>query len=71
MALPQYIVDQYGSTREYKQTKRRQIRALEKALKDLRGGCAYLPNEGYRLFDQISFNVKDLRDITSLKNWGR
>lgn len=68
--IPAYIVEKYGSARRFKETKRRQLIALEKALDALRIGCAFLPTRATRV-DAIAAEVESLRQELSVKEWGR
>lgn len=70
MKISDFIADLYGSRRAFRAEKRRQVREVERALGNLRNGCAYLPN-GTVEVDQITAAVKVLRQITSVKEWGR
>jgi hypothetical protein len=59
---PQHVIDQYGSTRAFKQAKRRNAKALQRAAHNMRIGCAFLPNymRITRVIDEIDSIVKEL-----------
>ena len=50
---PQYVLDNMhlNNKEEYKQLKRKEIRAVLAAINDLSAGCLYLPR---KLYDEIS-----------------
>ena len=69
--IPDFVADQYaGRRRGFKQTKRKNLRALRRALNDLRMVCAYFP-EGATRVDVIDQQIKALEWELSLKSWGR
>lgn len=59
-----------ATRRLWKALKRRQLRTLDRALDDLRMGCAYFPGGAQRV-EAISDQVKALRAELSAKEWGR
>jgi len=58
------------SSREYKVLKRKQIRAVEKAVNDLRTGSVCLPDYPNSI-TSLSHDVSVLKESMSVKNWGR
>lgn len=69
--FPEHMLRYYGSRRGFKQTKRKQLRAVDKALDDFRTGCAYLPVREYRTTMRLLSDVEDLKCKLSVKKWGR
>ena len=70
--VPRHIAEQYdGGARGFRTAKRRQLRALVKALEELRLGCAYFPDNGIRAVEAIAKQAKDLRRSLSIESWGR
>ena len=71
MRFPRHMLNQYGSKRNFKQMKRNQVRELRRAYSSLQSGCAYLPDEAYRLAIKISSDINRLQALVSVKKWGR
>jgi len=59
----------YGTKHEFRKIKRKQVRAAEKALRELRLGCAYCPamNTIVSASKLIRVAMKQL----SVKEWGK
>lgn len=71
MGFPRGMCKKYGSHRNFKQLKRKQLRAVVKALDDLRFGCAYLERPAYRTVIRLDNEASDLKEQLSVKTWGR
>jgi hypothetical protein len=70
--IPIYVAQQYeGGARGFKMTKRLQLKALDKAYGELRIGCVFFPDEGYKEMDVIEKALDALLAKLSEKNWGR
>lgn len=61
----------YRTTREYKQTKRAQIEDLERAVRNLWRSGAWLPDKALRTLSVVREHVNDMKEATSLAEWGR
>lgn len=69
-AAPEWLLKQNRITqRQWKSRKRRDLRALEKALENYRLGCAYTP--GHAAIDGLDAVIKIMRQTHSVKAWGR
>jgi hypothetical protein len=70
--IPDYVLRnaKVATRRLWKALKRRQLRALDKAVDDLRMGCAYFPDGAQRV-ETISKEVAALRRELSAMEWGR
>lgn len=68
--IPKSVAQLYGSARAFRQTKRRALRQLIKALDELRLGCAHYPN-GARAVEAINYEATLLQQELSVENWGR
>lgn len=69
-AAPDWLLKREGITqRQWRARKRRDLRALEKALDNYRMGCAYTP--GHVAIDQLSTTIKIMRQTHSVKAWGQ
>jgi hypothetical protein len=67
--LPRYIMEEYGTARGFRQSKRREAHRVRRVLKHLYSGCAFTPaasdiRQVGILLDRI---VKNL----SQANWGK
>lgn len=71
MRFPRSMCEKYGSHRNFKQLKRKQLRAVIKAMDDLRFGCAYLKRPAYRTVIRLDHEANDLKQQLSVKVWGR
>jgi hypothetical protein len=60
----------YSTLRGFKATKRRDAAAVERALNELRTGCAYVPNIPDEI-DAVMKTVRAWRIALSVKEWGR
>lgn len=69
--VPRWILKREGlTTRQWKSTKRWELKAVKTALMKYRSGCAYCP--GYdEEFEQIDKALDSLIDKHSVKKWGR
>lgn len=69
MKLPAYMLKKYGTARNYKKEKRRQLREVKRALNSFRFGMAYCPayKEVERAIDEIDAALEKV----SVQNWGR
>jgi hypothetical protein len=56
--------------RQYKDRKRREARAVEKAADDLLSGCVFTPTQAGEIMDLLHA-VSDIRQKLSRANWGR
>lgn len=68
--LPKHVVEKYGSTRAFREDKRRRVREMTKILDQLSVGCAYLPS-GSRGIKNVGYELQILAHELSVKNWGR
>jgi isoaspartyl peptidase/L-asparaginase-like protein (Ntn-hydrolase superfamily) len=68
--VPAHVVAIHGSARKFKATKRRQLRAAQKALDALRGGCAYFPC-GSGPVDRAAGALAEIEQSISAEYWGR
>lgn len=67
---PKYLLDMLGITkREWKQRKRKELKAVMKAINKYQIGCAFCP--GYEEFVDIKDMLEKLIDLHSYKRWGR
>ena len=69
--LPKHVIKSYGSTRNFKEEKRKQIQNVQRAMSNLRNGGFYLPGDCYKRLKKIEGEIKKMRDSMSVKNWGR
>lgn len=69
--VPKHLRERFGSSHAFRSAKREQIRRLDHELKHLRDGCAFLPADGYRRVQKISDHLDDLRQMCSVKEWGK
>ena len=70
-SIPKHIVKRYGSKRAFKSKKRQALKKLQKALKDLRTGCAFLPADGLAKVHEIQELADSIEKRISIKEWGR
>ena len=63
------IPKQLKPLRKFKEGKRRELAAAEKALDAVRFGCAFMPH-GYLVSDATGC-IRRLREQCSQRNWGR
>ena len=69
--IPKYVAQQYqGGARGFKSEKRKQLRALKKALDNLRAGAAFFPCGSAPVY-VIAEQVDVIAQAISVKNWGR
>lgn len=68
--LPDDVRRRYGGSRGFRRAKRKALRNLITALRELRLGCAYFPNGGQSVA-RIDYEVKILERELSEKNWIR
>jgi hypothetical protein len=68
--VPKHIRRIYGSRRAFKAQKRRERRAVEKALSELRCGCAFIP-ESVSHLNAIAYHLDALYNNMRVSNWGR
>lgn len=61
----------YASVHEFRALKRRQVRAVLKALEELRMGCAYLPDSGGFRVPHLIAQFELLKDAMTVKRWGK
>ena len=70
--VPKFVRHKYGGrTRDFRAAKRRQAREAEQALQALFLGFAYLPREVYQLVCNMRSDLKRVRRLCSVKEWGR
>ena len=69
--LPEHRRGRFGTMRTFRQSKREDIRVLEMVADSVALGSAYLPREAYRLFKRVRADVRKIRELTSVKEWGR
>lgn len=69
--LPKHLLDEYGSTRQFKSDKRAALRVMERALGEYRWGCAYLSPEITRAVQRVHDEVEELKRLTSQEVIGR
>jgi hypothetical protein len=66
----EWAAKQQGMTvRQFKQKKRRDLRAVIAALEEFRFGCMWIP--GYEDAHEILYRIEILRKKLSIKEWGR
>lgn len=69
-AAPDWLLKREGITqRQWRARKRKQLKALDKALTDYRFGCLFTP--GHNHIETISQIVSGMRQSHSVKAWGR
>jgi len=71
MRVPKYVLKNSGikTQRQWKELKRRQLRAAFKAMRKFQGGCYYTPDKGQ--YCQVMRGLEQLKDMLSVKKWGR
>ena len=68
--LPEHVIADWGSARNFREDKRRLVREMAQTLDELRVGCAYFPN-GSRGVENIMYELEILKRELSIKSWGR
>lgn len=71
MKFPNHLKRTWANWREYKSDKRKKLRAMSKALEEFQTGCAWIPLESLRRFDNIRREMNKLKQELSCKEWGR
>ncbi len=62
--LPDHMKKEYGTLRNFKRVKRIEFNKLIKEIDQVRGGCAFFPQEAYLNFDRgASLIDKALKDL--------
>ncbi len=69
--LHDILKQRWGTLRGFRQGKRRELRAVNKALHELRMGCAFLPRPAYRRLCNMLEDGERLKQELSCKEWGR
>lgn len=59
------------TTRQWKARKRAQIKAIDRAFREFRLGCAYTPGLCYNEVARIDTSIGVIKHELSVKNWGR
>lgn len=57
--------------RQWKAHKRKQLQAVIRAVDELRCGCVYFPFDGQHLVGNLDSDSQQLKELLSVKNWGR
>ncbi|MDZ4250402.1 MAG: hypothetical protein U0990_09965 [Candidatus Nanopelagicales bacterium] len=69
--IPAYISEQYpGRARQFKAERRKALKQVWAAFRDLRRGSAWFPGS-YREIDKIYRSLRRISDDICEKNWGR
>lgn len=68
--IPKYVVEQYGSARGFRATKRSQLKAVRVAMDKAFMGCAFFPG-GSAVAQRIRDSIAALTTDLSVKSWGR
>ena len=58
------------TTRQWKSLKRKQLRAIQKVVREYRLGCAYCPEYPARVHSMVE-SLEVMIESHSVKNWGR
>lgn len=69
--LPDFIREEYGSTRAYKAAKRIELRAVEKAFADLWFAGAYVPPRASIEMTNILASLQKIKLELMASRWGR
>lgn len=70
-AIPKYVLEAMDlkTTRQFKSRKRKELREIEKAVKEYQRGCAYCP--GYETgISNLFKSVREIKILQSVKEWG-
>lgn len=65
--IPEHILKEYGSLRNWKKDRRKKWKALISALNEFNRGCIYIPNQSYQNFNKAYDLLKG--SDNELKNW--
>jgi hypothetical protein len=69
--IPAYISEQYpGGARQFKAERRKALKQVWTAFRDLRRGSAWFPS-GHGEIDKIFRSLRAIGDDICEKNWGR
>lgn len=68
--VPKFISYQYGSSHEFRKSKRQIMRMILKEISDLRHGCSWFPS-GSKDVEELAKIAKRIQADISVKNWGR
>lgn len=69
--LPSHMKAEYGTMHGFRASKRKQLRALKRAVGVARFGSGFLPAPCNIAVDKIDRLVDELIDACSVKKWGR
>lgn len=69
--FPSVLRSRFWNWRNYKESKRQELRRAMAVLEDFNFGCAYLPKIAYHRYCRIQSELKELRQELSVKEWGR
>lgn len=70
--VPAYVRVQYeGGARGFKSAKRRALAKARAALKELRAGCAFFPDDGGRNVYAAAAALEAVQKQISIARWGR
>ena len=68
--LPQHIIQIYGTARQFKATKRKEMGFVMMEFAEFTAGCAFIP--GYNEHcETIQTHLKAWREEMLVKQWGR
>lgn len=70
--IPKWLLKNCGvkTQRQFKQLKRKQLRGVQKAWSDFRGGCAHFRNYPNNIIG-VNDTLRRIEEDLSIKNWGR
>jgi len=68
--VPQHIVQMHGTSRAWKRLKRKEVKAVLRAMEDLRLGSAYLPCGLKPVYAAIKA-LREIEQSVTEKSWGR
>jgi hypothetical protein len=72
MKIPKRILHYEGfrTARGYKSCKRKEMRGLERLLRNVFFGCAYWPKAARTHATAVRVHLRALREVLKVKNWG-
>ena len=69
--LPEHLRERYLTTRGFRQSKRAQIRIVNKQFRDFRFACAWCPVGTLKKVDVIQKALNEIETLMAVKNWKR
>lgn len=66
-SLPNHVIAEHGSKRNWIKTKRKEMKELRKAMDTIRLGCAFLPKEAYLAITQADSKINEAYNVC--KKW--